>query len=100
MALGNLYDDFATDRVEFWNVLDGDFLAIALPLLCRLIVAHDFDAAVVRRGEDVPIVKEGVLGFTDIDECGFEARFEILDTTFKDGAHFAGFTSAFDFEFF
>jgi len=45
-------------------------------------------------------VKEGVLFFTDIDEGCLEARFQILDTAFKDGADFTGFARAFDFELF
>ena len=45
-------------------------------------------------------MQEGILGLADIDERSFEARFEILDAPFKDGAHFAGFTRAFDFKFF
>ena len=45
-------------------------------------------------------MQEGVLFLTDIDEGSLEARFQILDATFKDGADFTGFARALDFKLF
>ena len=72
----------------------------ALPLLLGLVVADDFDGVVVGCRKDVPVVEEGVFLFADIDEGGLQAWFEILDAALEDGADFAGFAGAFDFEFF
>jgi hypothetical protein len=71
LAFGDLQDDLATDGVEFWNVLDRDLLAFAFTLLLGLVVAYDFNRVVVGDREDVPVVEEGVFGFTDVDEGSF-----------------------------
>jgi hypothetical protein len=45
-------------------------------------------------------MKEGVLRVTDVDEGGFEAGIEVLDTALVDAADHAVVGLAFDFEFF
>ena len=100
MSLGDLQHDFAADRVEAWDVFDGDFFGFAFALLFRLVVADNFDRVVFSCRQDVPVVKKGVFVFTDIDESSLEAGLQVLDAAFEDRADFAGFTRAFDFEFF
>ena len=99
LSLRHLNDDFGTDREELGNVLDGILFPLVF-LLFAFVIANEFDGGIVRSGQHVPIVQEGVLGFADIDECRLQALFEILDTAFVNRADDAFFVRAFEFVFF
>ncbi len=45
---------------------------------------HQVDALVEGLGNDVPVMQERVLLEPDVDERGFQARFEVLDFALED----------------
>ena len=51
-----------------------------------LVHADDLDGRVGGGGQHVPVVEKRVLGVTDVDERGLEARIEILDPALVDAA--------------
>ena len=85
LVLDDLDDDLGADGEELRDVL-GLVAGLALLLLGRLVVADELDLRVVRRGEHVPVMEEGVLRLADVDEGRLEAALEVLDAALEDGA--------------
>ena len=100
MTFGDLENDLTPDRVEFGDVFGCDFFLLSLALFFRFIVTDNFDTAVIGGREDVPVVKEGIFWLSNINKGSLESVFQILDTSFKDRADFAGIAGTLDLKFF
>ena len=97
-ALGDLDDDLAAGRVHLGDVLDRGFGGAGRGVLL-LVHADDLDGRVGGGGQHVPVVEKRVLGVTDVDERGLEARIEILDPALVDAADHPVVGLALDLEF-
>ena len=77
-ALGDLDNDVAAGGEALLNLFVGDAAAAGLAPTLLFIE----EAALI--GKHVPVVKEGVLFETDIDEGGLEVVLQILDAALED----------------
>ena len=95
-SFDDLNDDFRAWRIEFRDVLLGDF---ALGFIGRpLGHFQQIDTLVERLGDDVPVVQERVFLEADVHERRLQTRFEVLDLALEDAGDDVLFGGALDAE--
>src|ERR1017187_5037480 len=76
-AFDDLHDDFGARRIQLRDVLLRNLRLLRGALCFRCF--EQVDALVELLGNDVPVMEEGVLLETDVDESRFQARLKVAD---------------------